>query len=62
MYFTWKGKEIEDLSREDLVELVNFQIKSTTQQWNYELEELKKKNGVLQKENDRLWRCLGDKA
>lgn len=37
MYFTWKGKEIEDLSREDLVELVNFQIKSTTQQWNYDL-------------------------
>lgn len=54
----FKGEPIEDLSREELLEVVDFLANHSNMLEGIECHSLRLENERLKKENERLWKCL----
>ncbi len=59
--FRWQGKDIENLDRDELLKVVKHLSSSNASMHNSIIDSQQRDIDALRKENERLWKCLGNR-
>lgn len=61
MVHVWRGKILDDLSKEELLQALAFHLDSQVSRQHGIDERMAEENKRLKAENERLWECLGSR-